>query len=227
MSDQTIEGAPLADLLRDRFSCRAFRDEPVPEAVLTEILQHAQRTPSWCNTQPWGLWVTQGETTDRFSRRLFEAAGSGDEGFDLDEPVYEGKALERRRRSGFGLYAALGIERADLEGRRRQMLENYRFFGARTYAVVTSDRALGAYGVFDCGGYIATLLMTARAFGVDTIAQAAIARYSDAVRDHFDIPQDRTIICGVAFGYADRAHPANSFRAERDSLAGVVNWRSV
>ena len=43
---------------------------------------------------------------------------------------YDGVYGDRRRASGYGLYTALGIERSDQEARLRQMLENYRFFGA-------------------------------------------------------------------------------------------------
>jgi nitroreductase len=40
-------------VVRDRYSARRFRPDPVPEDMLTRILDVAQQTPSWCNCQPW------------------------------------------------------------------------------------------------------------------------------------------------------------------------------
>ena len=40
------------DLIRQRYSARAFQDRAVPEPTLRAILTLAQHTPSWCNTQP-------------------------------------------------------------------------------------------------------------------------------------------------------------------------------
>ncbi|WP_035654675.1 nitroreductase family protein, partial [Bradyrhizobium sp. STM 3809] len=35
-----------------RFSCRSFRADPVPRAAIERILTAAQKTASWCNSQP-------------------------------------------------------------------------------------------------------------------------------------------------------------------------------
>ena len=59
-SEQRIE--ILDELLSERFSCRAFRAEPVPRATIERILAAAQKTASWCNSQPWQLTITSGAT---------------------------------------------------------------------------------------------------------------------------------------------------------------------
>ena len=43
----------FSTLMERRWSCRAFDPEPLTDELLTQILTVAQRTPSWCNTQPW------------------------------------------------------------------------------------------------------------------------------------------------------------------------------
>lgn len=40
----------------------------------------------------------------------------------------------------------------------------------------------------------------------------------------FDIPDDRQVVCGIAFGYEDPSHPANRFRTSRAPLAQVCQW---
>ncbi len=42
----------LEELLSERYSCRAFRPDPVPRLTIERILTAAQKTASWCNSQP-------------------------------------------------------------------------------------------------------------------------------------------------------------------------------
>ncbi|MCT2173333.1 nitroreductase [Dietzia cinnamea] len=215
--------ATLERILDERYSCRGFTPEPVPEETIEQILRMAQRTASWCNSQAWQVDLVTGDATAAFSTHLTEHVLANDMRSDFPAPErYDGVYGDRRRASGYGLYTALGIERSDQEARLRQMLENYRFFGAPHVAIITSDAGLGTYGAVDCGGYVSTFLAAATSLGVATCAQAAIALYSDAVREHLSIPADRLIVCGIAFGYADENHPANTFRAERADLGDVV-----
>ena len=219
----TSTAAVLEQILDDRHSCRAFTSERVPEEIIEQILRMAQRTASWCNSQAWQVDLVSGDATEAFSTALMDHVMSNDMRPDLPAPErYDGVYGDRRRASGFGLYSALGIERSYHEARSRQMLENYRFFGAPHVAIITSDAGLGVYGAVDCGAYVSTFLAAATSLGVATCAQAALALYSDGVREHLDIPEDRLIVCGIAFGYADTEHPANAFRTERADLSDVV-----
>lgn len=223
LSADTDPAAVLERILDDRHSCRFFTSEPVPEETIDRILQMSQRTASWCNSQAWQLDLVTGDATAEFSKALMDHVVTNDMRSDLPAPErYDGVYGDRRRASGFGLYSALGIERSDHDARTRQMLENYRFFGAPHVAIITSDAGLGTYGAVDCGAYVSTFLAAAASLGVATCAQAALALYSDGVREHLDIPEDRLVVCGIAFGYADADHPANSFRTERADLSDVV-----
>lgn len=215
--------ATLERILDDRYSCRAFLPDPVPEETIERILRMAQRTASWCNSQAWQVDLVSGPATAAFGKALTDHVLSHEMRSDLPAPErYDGVYGDRRRASGYGLYSALGIERSDHDARTRQMLENYRFFGAPHVALITSDAGLGTYGAVDCGGYVATFLAAASSLGVATCAQAALALYSDGVREHLGLADDRLVVCGIAFGYADDAHPANSFRTERADLTDVV-----
>ena len=47
----------IAELLRDRFSVRTFRDRPIPDDVLKIILESGRLSPSGGNEQPWAFGV--------------------------------------------------------------------------------------------------------------------------------------------------------------------------
>ena len=228
MSQETI-AAPasradvLSEILTTRHSCRGFLPKPVDVDVVRRMFELAQQTPSWCNSQAWQVHLVTGEARDALSSRLVARVQRGPEKPDIPGPAkYEGIYQDRRRSSGFALYRAVGIAREDTERRFEQLLENFRFFGAPHLAVITSPVALGPYGVMDCGGYVAKLLNAAEALGLGAIAQAAIGMYADTVRDELGIPPDRSIVCGVSFGYPDPEHPANAFRTERADVSDVV-----
>ena len=51
-----------------RRSVRKFKPDPVPEALIREILEAARWSPSWGNTQPWEIVVISGESLERFKK---------------------------------------------------------------------------------------------------------------------------------------------------------------
>jgi nitroreductase len=215
----------LTQLLTARHSCRAFLPEPVPKDQIKQILTSATRVPSWCNAQPWQVILTSGEETDRFRMALQKEAMTGAPAPDLPFPTsYTGVYQDRRRTCGWALYEAVGVERGDRAASARQMMENFSLFGAPHCAIITSPAELGAYGALDCGGFVTAFSLAAQALGVATIPQAAVATYSPFLRRFFEIPEDRVILCAISFGYADKDHPANSFRTDRADLSEIVEW---
>jgi nitroreductase len=227
MSPTTDPSLALEQLLADRWSCRAFEDREVPRPVIERVLSLAQRSASWCNTQPWQVIVTSGSGTARFRTALAQHArdAGADIAPDFDRPPqYEGVYKERRRESGWQLYEAVGVERGDRKASARQAFQNYQLFGAPHAAIITTDARQGVYGAVDGGLYVGTFLLAAHSLGIATVAQAALAMYSPFVRDYFDIPDDRKVLLGISFGYPDLAHPANGYRTNRAALDEVVTW---
>lgn len=221
----------LAELLIDRFSCRAYRSEPVPHDTIAAMLEISQNAASWCNSQPWQVHVTEGAATERLRDAMFAranadmAAGAMRAESDLPFPAnYTGVYKERQREVGWQLYEAVGVQYGDRVGSGKQMLENFRLFGAPHALVITTERDIGTYGVLDCGSYIGTLLLAAESLGIGMIPQAAFANYCPLLRDFFGIPDNRDIVCGASFGWPDLDHPANGFRSRRAALEDAVTW---
>lgn len=217
----------LTGLLQARYSCRAFRPDPVPRDVVQDIVGAARHVPSWCNAQPWQVTVTDPAATGRFRRALKHTAESSDAHPDLPWPdSYPGIYGTRRRTCGWQLYDAVGVAKGDRAASAAQMMRNFDLFDAPHVAILSSPRALGGYGAMDAGGFVTAFTLAARALGVDSIAQAAIAAYPDIVRAELDVPQDRLILCAISFGYADPDHPANSFRTERAAVDDIMTWQT-
>jgi nitroreductase len=219
----------LSKILKDRFSCRAFLPDAVPDADLTRIVDAARLVPSWCNAQPWQVEITRGAATDRLRNKLMQTAQTGTAPApDLDWPTkYTGAYSERRRTCGFQLYDAVGIEKSNRAGRAAQMLRNYAFFDAPHVAIIHSPAELGPYGAMDTGGFVTAFTLAATALGVATIPQAAIAAYAPLLKEHLDIPADRLVLCAISLGYVDPDAPANNFRTERAEPAQIIGWHDT
>ncbi len=212
-------------LLKQRYSCRGFLARPVERATIERLLEVAQRTPSWCNAQPWQVHITSGAATERFRAALLAYAASHQAEPDYPFPrEYRGVYLERRRECGFQLYEAVGVARGDRAASARQAMENFRLFGAPHALVVTTEEALGVYGVLDCGAWVNNFMLAAAAAGVACIAQAALAAHPKLLREFFSIGEERRIVCGMSFGYEDAGHPANQFRTSRATKEEVATW---
>jgi nitroreductase len=233
MSDLPPDAAALDRLIRARHSCRGYRADQVPRETIDTMLRIAQGAASWCNSQPWQAIVTEGEATERFRQALYAHAcamrwadqKSRPESPDFPFPArYVGIYKERQRETGWALYESVGIAHGDREASGRQMLENFRMFGAPHVMIITTEEDLGVYGAIDCGAYVAHVLLAAQSLGIATIAQAALAGVAPFVRDWFAIPPERKIICGISFGFPDPDHPANRFRTGRAPLDQVVTF---
>jgi len=120
----------LEELLNERYSVRAFRPEPVPRQTIDHVLTVAQRTASWCNSQPWQILIASGEAKERFRKSIYAAAASGaEDAHDFTPPrEYLGVYLERRRESGFQHYNTLGIARGDKAASSLPSLSHSPFF---------------------------------------------------------------------------------------------------
>ncbi len=215
----------LVRLLAQRHSCRGFLPAPLPDATIERIVALAQRTASWCNAQPWQVFITRGPATQRLREALLAPVQPGEPGPDFSWPAaYEGVYQQRRRECGLALYDSVGVARGDREASARQGRENLRLFGAPHVAIVTSPAALGTYGAVDCGAYVANFMLAATSLGVACIAQAALAARPQRVRGCLGLAADRLVVCGISFGLADTAHPANGFRTARADTAQAVSW---
>ena len=61
---------PVHELIRERWSPRAFADKPVPQDVLRSIFEAARWAPSSNNEQPWAYLIATKEDKDGFAKML-------------------------------------------------------------------------------------------------------------------------------------------------------------
>jgi hypothetical protein len=44
------------------------------------------------------------------------------------------------------------------------------------------------------------------------------------IRRHFNLADNRRVVCGISFGFADNRHKVNSYRTSRANVADTVTF---
>ena len=217
----------VEEAITGRQSIRAFLSKPVPRALIEQILTIASRAPSGTNAQPWRVWVLEGEAKEQLSQDLYER-------FMRDEPAHydyfyylrewREPYLARRRKTGWGLYGLLGIAKGDRAASKAQHARNFLFFDAPVGLFFTIDRDLGLGAWLDYGMFLQSIMIAARAFGLDTCPQAAFCQYHHIIEKRLGIPPDQILVCGMAVGYADPEAKVNQFRTDREPVSSFTTF---
>jgi nitroreductase len=209
------------EALRLRKSIRAFRPDPIPHAVLHELLELASRAPSGTNIQPWEVHVVTGDTRRRLahevlSHRLVSPTDSGAE--FIQRAHRKEPYLERMRTLGKEMYRLLNIPKGDQAAVWEQWGRNYKFFDAPVGLIITIDKDLDRMSYVDLGAFIQSFLLAATTRGLGTCVQGAWNSYWSVTRRVLDIADDRFIVCGVAVGYADEDAAVNLLVSTREPV---------
>jgi nitroreductase len=234
--------AEFSALVRQRRSIRDFKPDPVPRALLDEILADAAWSPSWSNTQPYRIAIAEGALRDALRDQLCDKYDAGmaalaqgtvgklkmwltrnglPDGDYNNHFDYPDDLLPKRRATGFGLYGLLGIDRRDMAARNAQMRRNFEFFGAPTVMFLFAHRGLREFSVLDTGILLQTIMLSAEARGLATCAQGALATWASPVKAAFDVPPQYGLICGLSLGYASE-HKINGFNPGRDAPTSML-----
>jgi nitroreductase len=216
----------LESILTNRYSTRAFLDKPVTEETLTEVFELAQRSASNCNVQPWQTCVVSGETKDSLKEQFISLLMTGAKpNPDFNWlPQYQDHHRERQFASANALYSALDIAREDKKSRQMAMVRNWQFFDAPHAVFFTMDKYLDIMGAVDLGIYAQTISLLLQERGISSCMQGALGQFPDPVRKTLGLPEERGILFGMSFGYADEDAAANKARTSRADLDTAVQF---
>ena len=220
--------------INSRQSARAFLPKAVPRATLEHLLDLASRAPSGTNTQPWKVYVLQGDSKDSLVDKVCAAhdairadpalAAQYAEEYDYYPEKWVSPYIDRRRENGWGLYGLLGIGKGDKDKMHAQQQRNFRFFDSPVGLMFTLDRVMGRGSLVDYGMFMQNLMVAARGHGLHTCPQAAWNGFSSIILPHIGAGDGEMLVCGMALGYADESALVNTFRTPRVSPQAFTTW---
>lgn len=208
----------VSELLRDRHSTRAFLKTPVPQSTIEDCFALAQHSPSNSNLQPWRAYVLEDTALERVKTALGKAYDD-----KLPQAIAPIPAAYKHYRSDMGhlLYAeGYGITRQDKEGKSQAERRNYDFFGAPMGMVICIDSTLAPIDVLTVGIWLQSFCMLIEERELETCIVVSVAGFPDVIRKEIGIPENMTILTGLAVGFEDKDMQVNKIKTARD------DWRN-
>lgn len=216
------------ELARTRRSVRGYKSDPVPRAVIEDIIEVAKRAPSSMNTQPWHVHVLTGEPLDQVRKGNTEKmlAGAPVKRDIVSHGAYEGVHRKRQVDIAVQLFEAMGIARDDKERRQDWVMRGFRQFDAPVSLVLCYDKELdpGVVCHFDLGAICYGICLAAWDRGLGTVVNGQGIMQSDVVREVANIPDDQNIMTCIAMGYPDDSFSANAVKSLREPNETFVRY---
>lgn len=214
----------VSQAIATRKSIRAFKNDPISNQTLADLLTKSARTPSGGNVQPWRIFVINDQAMIRFKQYVLDHSQPEEPAYS----IYPAKLTEPYRSSRFlvgeQMYALLGIPREDKPARLRRLAENFQFFGAPAAIFCFVDRQMGLPQWSDLGMFLQSFMLLAKEAGLDTCAQESWAAKPRTVSEFVKAPDELRLFCGVAIGKADQEAPVNDLVSEREPLENFTTF---
>lgn len=229
-----MKALTAAEAITSRMSVRAFTKEVVPKELILKLLDISARAPSGTNTQPWKVYVLEGNALQSLCEKVCAAYDDIAANPDLAkeyQPAYDyypskwfSPYIDRRRENGWGLYGLLGITKGDKDKMHAQHRKNFEAFGAPVCLFFTIDKELGKGSMLDYGMFLQNMMVAARGEGLDTCPQAAWNDYAKIILPSIGAKENEMLVCGMALGYANKDEVVNTFITPRVSAEDFTTW---
>ena len=191
----------IRQVMAQRKSIRAYKPDPVPKAVLNEIMEQARRAPSWANIQPWEFAIATGVKLEEIRKRFIEKKGENitpdsQHIFEYPEPY------GTRMRAAVGKsHASVNIERENKDQRWWWETRQLSGFGAPCEIYIYIDRILAwqngeanIWPVYDCGAIGVSIMLLATEYQLGTIVQARATIYPDIIREVLGTSSSKDVV---------------------------------
>lgn len=216
----------ITESVSQRKSIRAFKSDPVPQAILKEIMELALRAPSWGNTQPWDFIIATGSKLEEIKQGF--TAKAGQESMpDITRPQEFPEPYASRRRPVSRPPETAPANRESVVRR----VPNTRLYGAPCVIYICTGRSfyfqskgINAWPIFDCGLIAENVMLLAPNYGLGTVALAQAVTHPDVLRRVLEVPDSLLVVLGIAIGYPDWDDPVNQRRSIREPLSQAVKW---
>ena len=208
------------DVLAREHATRKFTDQRVSEKTVRKVIEEAQRTPSLLNSQPWRIYVAEGEVAKAIGKEHEEKTVAN------EEPHEEFDSLLKVEWDTFpSKNMATMSETLDyfLRGEADDFDQaQLKLFNAPVIVFLTIPKQSPAWSIFDLGGFSQTLMLAANNRGLSTMPAHAFVKYPEVIRKYLNIPEDETIGIGIGLGYPNKKATINDYKSKRVPLDEIL-----
>ncbi|MBH8576452.1 nitroreductase family protein [Nostocaceae cyanobacterium CENA369] len=183
----------LVEAIKQRRAARSFRGDPIPEAILQEILELGIQAPSGFNLQPWRfIVVSKQENKDKLQACAFNQRQVG------EAPVVLICCGDRRITQME--YITSVIHLGEDAGAMNDSYANYlRSNIPEFFANHSSFETMETWTNRHTMLAVAYMTIVAKSFGIDSCPMEGFD--SAQVKEAFQIPEEVDVCCLLALGY--------------------------
>jgi nitroreductase len=213
----------IEQIITERKSIRAFKSDPIPHEILEKIVKLALFAPSAINLQPWELYIITGEEKSRLSRTVLKAyreknfSCGPSTNKPLPRAIIGRGAITRQQQKPY-------IEQMNMDYDTFVNEGSADFYGAPAVILLCIDDSFARFHFIDIGIITGYILLAAHNYGVSTCPNGLITSYGAEIKDLLNIQENKTVLLGIALGYADFDKPVNLFKSPREELSEIVTW---
>ena len=212
----------ILENIKTRYSCRLFRNDPVPRKMIHLLMETANCAPSPMNTQPWEFvvlagaplmnyrmavqeWLKTPDKRDKGSKRLLPEGG-----YFTTLP----KNILNRKKE----FLASLAEWVKKMGVTLKEVYPLTFYGHNAPVVIM---VIGPAVLRDRHGLeihqglaaaIQNMLLSAHAIGLGSCWIGDIMRFGNRLRDHLKLGDAKEVVAAVCIGYPDTDSEVNKKR---------------
>ena len=205
--------------MKERHSCRKFQSKKIPEEVLKDIISISLMSPSWCNSQPWTIYVATGNTLEEIRKEWISKNKEKVKGYADINPGHRTDFSERSQ----AIMAKFFKIGDNLTNKNELEESNADFFNAQAMVYLTLNKGHQPYSVLDLGGIEMAIMLAAKDHGVDSIPAYTTIMYPDVLRKYMKISDKEDIVIGVALGYEEKS-PLNDLRSEKLTIEEACHF---
>ena len=198
------------------------KKKEIPEETLKEIIKTALNCPSWCNSQPWKVYVVTGEPLENIRKEWISKNEQKIKWYSDIPPVHRVEFSQRCQKNMKDMMDNIKEEIKDPE-LQTFWRKNVECFNAHVVIYLTLLKGHSKWSNYDLGGFGLALMLAAKDRGIDSIVACELSKYPDILRKYAKIPDDEDICAAIAFGY-ENEQALNKFRSKKNTLEEVCSF---
>ena len=224
----------VMEAIESRHSVRAFLEKDIDEALLTKVMGAAVCAPSWACTRPWIYYVATGDVLKRIREQYVELyTGGAPRANDLPtDPVWPDREMENQLEWGrqrcrvqwdIDPNSTDPAEQARFaEIKKHMRIMAMRFFDAPAVIFPCMDKNLHSWALYDFGAASMNIMLAAHENGLGCITAYHMGCYPEVLRKEMGIPENLSILLGIAIGYKDEESCENRDKAVRTKIEDIL-----
>lgn len=191
---------------------RQFTKISINIKKLKKIISNAQQAPSLLNSQPWRVYISMPNVTNKIRAAYYKAyTNHQPANSELEQLIPNGQWDTREAKNILNYSDSIQfLEEGNFSAYRDAESKLYQ---AQILVTITIPKVSPAWSIYDLGSFTQCLQLAAKNEGVDSLILYKAAQYPEILRKHLNIPESEAIGIVGALGYRTKDKKLNFYSA--------------